>query len=85
MKPNSSIQPPVPRLTSELIIGAHKVFVAGCKGMQAALASEPDADVIAPTEVDVPTEIMKCADGLMVVHQSEKLPTRRLTKGKEPQ
>jgi len=53
--------------------------------MQAALARELDADVIAPTEVDVPTEIMKCADGLMVVHQSEKLPTRRLTKGKEPQ
>lgn len=61
------------------------MFVADRKGMQAALARELDADVIAPTEVDVPTEIMKCADGLMVVHQSEKLPTRRLTKGKEPQ
>jgi threonine dehydrogenase-like Zn-dependent dehydrogenase len=34
--------------------------------MQAALARELDADVIVPTEVDVPTEIMKCADGLMV-------------------
>jgi len=42
------------------------VFAAARKGMQAALARELDIDVIAPTEVDVPTEIMKCADGLMV-------------------
>jgi len=76
---------PVPRLTPELITGAHKVFVAARRGMQAALARELDADVIAPTEVDVPTEIMKCPDGLMIVNQSEKLPTRRLTNGKEPQ
>jgi Zn-dependent alcohol dehydrogenase len=57
---------PVRRLTPELIPIAHKVFVAARKGMQAALARELDADVIAPTEVDVLTEIMKSADGLMV-------------------
>jgi hypothetical protein len=57
---------PVPRLTSEPITGAQKVFVAARKGVQAALARELDADLIAPTEVDVPTEIMKRADGLMV-------------------
>jgi hypothetical protein len=56
------------------------VFVAACKGMQAALARELDADVIAPTEVDVPTEIMKFADGL-----TEKLLTHKLTIGKKPQ
>jgi hypothetical protein len=46
--------------------------------MQGALARELDADVIAPTEVDVPTEIMKCADGL-----TEKLLAQRLTRGKK--
>jgi hypothetical protein len=34
---------PFPRLTPELITGAHKVSVAARKGMQAALAREPDA------------------------------------------
>ncbi len=34
---------PVPRLSPELITGAHKVAVAARKGMQAALARDLDA------------------------------------------
>lgn len=48
---------PVLRLTPECITGTYKVFAAARKGMPAALVREPDADVIAPTEVAVPTEI----------------------------
>jgi hypothetical protein len=57
---------PAPRSTSELITGAHKLFAASRKGMQAAVARELDADVIAPTEFDVLTELMERAAGLMV-------------------
>ena len=44
--------------------GAHKVFVAARKGMRADLARELGANVIDPTEVEVPAEIMKRTDGL---------------------
>ena len=56
----------VQRLTPELIPGACKVFAAIRKGGPPVLARKPGADVIAPTSVGAPTEIMKCADSLMV-------------------
>lgn len=42
------------------------MFIAAREGMQAALSCELDADVIALTENDAHTEIMKRADGLMM-------------------
>lgn len=59
---------PIPRLITELITGAHKVFLAALKGTQAALARELDADAIAPTKVDAPIEIPKNVKGLMAYH-----------------
>ena len=46
--------------------GAHKVFVAARKGMRSDLARKLGADVIDPTEVDVPTEVKKRTNGLGV-------------------
>lgn len=42
------------------------MFIADREGMPAALVCELATDVIAPTENDAHTEIMKRADGLMM-------------------
>ena len=57
---------PVQRLTPELIPGAYKVYVTARKNMRPPFTLKLDAEIIAPTEVGGPSEVMNRADGMMV-------------------